>query len=445
MALVFHGTVIHSLGPTELEILEDALLIVRADGTVQSLDAGVAKSSVPNLLAARGLDDEVRYLSRGEFLIPGFVDTHNHAPQYAQRGLGQSMHILDWLDNVTFPNEARFADVAYAERIYGACVDGFLRQGITTASYYGSMHADATNILADLCLKKGQRAFVGKCNMNRNAPDFYRDATVESSLGDTEKCIEHIRKIDPESKLLKHVLTPRFAITCDPELLQGLGQIAANNPDLPIQTHFNEAEQEMNFTKTLFPQFDNEVDLYNSYGLLNQRSILAHCCFVSEYELTQLKELGCGVAHCPISNMTVGGGFMAAPIREFLRRGIKVGLGTDSGGGFSASILDAMRQALVASNAREVMSQGRDKGLDLAEIFFLATLGGAQVCCLEDKVGNFRVGKHFDALLINSSRPGVMTMLEDWDSTRTIFDKFIMTGDDRNIELVFVNGRRVKP
>lgn len=446
MVLVFHGTVIHSLGPTSLEILEDALLVVGSDGTIQSLDAGVSSASVPGALASRGLDaDEVRYLGRGEFLIPGFVDTHNHAPQYAQRGLGQSMHILDWLDQVTFPNEARFADLGYAERIYSACVDGFLRQGITTASYYGSMHADATNILADLCLKKGPRAFVGKCNMNRNAPDYYRDATVQSSLEDTEKCIAHIRKIDPESKLLKHVLTPRFAITCDPELLEGLGKIAARNPDLPIQTHFNEAEQEMSFTKTLFPQFDNEVDLYGAYGLLTERSILAHCCFVSEYELGRLKELGCGVAHCPVSNMTVGGGFMAAPVREFLRRGIKVGLGTDSGGGFSASILDAMRQALVASNAREVMSQGRDKGLSIDEIFFLATLGGAQVCCLEDKIGSFQVGKHFDALLINSGRPGVMTMLEDFDSTRTIFDKFIMTGDDRNIELVFVDGRRVRP
>lgn len=165
MVLVFHGTVIHSLGPTSLEILDDALLVVGADGTIQSLDAGVPSASVPGALASRGLDaDEVRYLGRGEFLIPGFVDTHNHAPQYAQRGLGQSMHILDWLDQVTFPNEARFADLGYAERVYSACVDGFLRQGITTASYYGSMHADATNILADLCLKKGQRAFVGKCN-----------------------------------------------------------------------------------------------------------------------------------------------------------------------------------------------------------------------------------------------------------------------------------------
>ncbi|KAI1446949.1 guanine deaminase [Annulohypoxylon stygium] len=446
---IFHGTVIHSQDPAQLIILENALLIVDANGKITNLIENISKDEIVASLSSLGIPSispgSVRYLPRGQFLIPGFIDTHNHAPQWAQRGLGQSMHILDWLDKVTFPNEARFRDPEYARRIYSSCVDGFLKQGITTASYYGSLHAEATNILADICLEKGQRAFVGKCNMNRNAPDFYRDTSVEASLKDTEECIKHIQRIDPESKLLKHVLTPRFAISCDPELLDGLGKIAAANPDLPIQTHFNEAEQEMNFTQELFPQFKGrEADLYEHYGLLNERSILAHCCHMTEYEMNRLKELDCGVAHCPISNMTVGGGFMAAPIRDFLRRGIKVGLGTDSGGGFSSSILDAMRQALVASNAREVLSQGKDKGLDIGELFYLATLGGAKVCGLDTKVGNFEVGKEFDALLIDADASGVMTMLEDEDSIRTIFDKFVMTGDDRNIKEVYIRGNQVR-
>lgn len=447
--LVFHGTLVHCLSLDQLEIIENCLVVIAPDGIISSLAKSVAKESAEQHLTTLGYTEpkcEIRYLKRGQFIIPGFVDTHNHAPQWAQRGLGQSMHILDWLDNVTFPNEARFRDPEYARRIYASCVDGFLQQGITTASYYGSMHAEATKILADLCLEKGQRAFVGKCNMNRNAPDYYRDATVESSLSDTQDCIAHVRRIDPEGRLIKHVLTPRFAITCEDALLAGLGEIARSNPDLPIQTHFNEAEQEMSFTKTLFPTFDNEADLYDHFGLLTKRSILAHCCYVSEYELGRLKDLGCGIAHCPISNMTVGGGFMAAPVREFLRRDIKVGLGTDSGGGFSSSILDAMRQALVASNAKEVMSKGKDKGLSIDEVFYLATLGGARVCCLDEKVGNFAVGKEFDALLIdaNGEKPGVMTILEDQDTTKSIFDKFIMTGDDRNIKEVFVRGRQVK-
>ncbi|KAI1750509.1 hypothetical protein F4782DRAFT_246742 [Xylaria castorea] len=445
----FHGTLIHCLGLDQLEIIENGLIIANPDGVISSSAKSVPRESVQQHLTSLGLSEpqyDVYYLERGQFLIPGFVDTHNHAPQWAQRGLGQSMHILDWLDKVTFPNEARFRDPDYARRVYTSCVDGFLQQGITTASYYGSMHAEATKILADLCLEKGQRAFVGKCNMNRNAPDYYRDATVESSLSDTRDCIAHMRRIDPEGKLVKYVLTPRFAITCEDALLAGLGEIAKSDPDLPIQTHFNEAEQEMSFTKTLFPTFDNEVDLYNHFGLLTKRSILAHCCYVSEYELGRLKELDCGVAHCPISNMTVGGGFMAAPVRTFLQRGMKVGLGTDSGGGFSSSILDAMRQALVASNAKEVMSQGKDEGLSIDEVFYLATLGGARVCCLEEKIGNFATGKEFDALLIDSksSKPGIMTMIEEQDNMKTIFDKFIMTGDDRNIKKVFVRGRQVK-
>ncbi|KAI1330018.1 guanine deaminase [Xylariaceae sp. FL0255] len=437
--VVFHGTLIHSLGIDQLEIIENGSIVIDSKGVITNIAKDIRPDALENYLAESdySLEDcDVYYLDRGEFLIPGFVDTHNHAPQWAQRGL----------EKVTFPNEARFRDPEYARRIYTSCVEGFLQQGITTASYYGSMHAQATNILADICLEKGQRAFVGKCNMNRNAPDFYRDATVESSLSDTKDCIAHIRSIDPQGKLVKHILTPRFAISCEDRLLAGLGEIAKSNPDLPIQTHFNEAEQEMSFTKTLFPAFENEVDLYEHFGLLTERSILAHCCYMSEYELARFKHLDCGVAHCPISNMTVGGGFMAAPVREFLRRGIKVGLGTDSGGGFSCSILDAMRQALVASNAREVTSKGRDKGLSIAEIFHLATLGGAQVCCLDDRVGNFVTGKEFDALVISSksSKPGIMTMIEEEDSAQTIFDKFVMTGDDRNIRKVFVSGRLVK-
>lgn len=447
--LLFHGPVIHSLSSTQLEILESAVVAVDAQGRivafereVLSLSAGSHFPSNPNLC----LDDaEIHRLSPGEFLIPGLVDTHNHAPQWAQRGLGQSMHILDWLDNVTFPNEARFADPGYARRVYGRCVDGFLRQGITTASYYGSAHGEATRILADLCLEKGQRALVGKCNMDRNAPEYYRDASVEESLRVTEDCITHIRSIDPDGTLVRPVLTPRFAITCAPGVLSGLGEIAKREPDLPIQTHFNEAKQEMEATKSLFPEFENEADLYDHYGLLGPRSIMAHCCYMTEYELERFAELRCGVAHCPVSNMTIGGGFMAAPVREFLRRGIDVGLGTDSGGGFSSSLLDAMRQALIASNAREVLSDGKDKGLSIEELFFLATLGGARVCSLEDKVGNFAVGKDFDACLISTLVDDqIMTLVEPEDSLRVVFDKFIMTGDDRNIRRVFVRGRQVK-
>ncbi|OLN85852.1 putative guanine deaminase 2 [Colletotrichum chlorophyti] len=442
--LAFHGAVIHSLGSDQVEMLERAGLVVGSDGRISHFYRDI---SVEELSESIPGDVQLHKLPKGEFLVPGFVDTHNHAPQWAMRGLGQGLHILDWLEQVTFPHEARFADSDYARKVYESCVEGFLKQGITTASYYGSKHAEATQILADICLAKGQRAFVGKCNMDRNAPSYLHDQSAESSLRETAECVKHIYNIDPTGAMIRPVLTPRFAICCTPELLAGLGKMAAEDPELAIQTHFNEAEQEIKATKELFPMFSNEADLYHHYGLLNHRSILAHCTFMTEYEMDQLQEYRCGVAHCPISNMTVGGGFMAASIRQFLTRGIKVGLGTDSGGGFSSSMLDSIRQAVIASNAREVMSGGKDKALSLNEVFYLSTLGGARVCCLEDKIGNFAVGKELDALWVTCPLDGtfgVMTVREETDSLRTVFEKFLMTGDDRNIQRVYVRGRLVK-
>jgi guanine deaminase len=141
---------------------------------------------------------------------------------------------------------------------------------------------------------------------------------------------------------------------------------------------------------------------------------------------------------------------MAAPIREFLRQDIKVGLGTDSGGGFSSSILDAMRQAFIVSNAREMMTKGEDKSLSLEECFYMATLGGARVCGIEHEAGNFSVGKHFDALHIQMASVGgeesnlASTGIEVGDGMKTVFEKFMMTADDRNIARVYVRGNIIR-
>ncbi|OJJ07277.1 hypothetical protein ASPVEDRAFT_46622 [Aspergillus versicolor CBS 583.65] len=443
--VVFQGAVVHSTDPERLELLENATLVV-TDGRISALYKST--DQIPGDAIPR--DATIHRLPAGDFLLPGFVDTHNHAPQWPMRGLGQGLHILDWLNEITFPIEARFADPAYATRIYEQTVDDFLRQGITTASYYSSRHAEGTKILAEICHRKGQRAFVGKCNMDRNAPDYIREESAAVSLRETEECIQHIRGLSgsasADDSLVKPVVTPRFAISCTPELLHGLGEIVKRDTTLAVQTHFNEAQQEVDATKELFPQFGgSEADLYESYGLLNSRAILAHCTIMTDHEKERIHSLECGVAHCPIANMTVGGGFMVAPVRDFLQRGIKVGLGTDSGGGWASQMLAVIRQTMIASNAREVLSQGKDKALSFEEVFYLATLGGARVLRLEDRIGNFQVGKEFDAVWVTTTTglQSAMTPREDGDSLRRVFEKYIMTGDDRNVAQVYVRGRTV--
>ncbi|KAM3535854.1 hypothetical protein MY4038_000904 [Beauveria bassiana] len=443
----FYGTVIHSKSPREIAILENALLVVVDRGIIAFLEDGIPRDRVSEKMKALNTSEIiVTELKKGQFIMPGFVDTHNHAPQWLHRGQGQGLHILEWLNQVAFRNESLFKDTSHASRVYPMVVEGMLRQGVTTASYYGSLHGEATRILADVCLEQGQRALVGKCNMARNAPDFYVDASVEESLQVTRDCIQHIKNLDPKGELLRHVLTPRFAICCDESLLKGLGEIAQENPTMAIQTHFNESEQEKNFTMSLFPQFTNEADLYEKFKLLNERSILAHCTIMTPYETQRLQDLKCGVAHCPTSNMTVGGGFMAAPIKDFLNRGMKVGLGTDSGGGYSISMLNAMRHSLVNSFARDYLD-ARDGGsaVTMEEAFHMATIGGARVVGFGKEIGDFQVGKQFDALLVDMTNAScsVTAPLEQDDTMRTMLEKFIMTGDDRNIARVYVRGRLV--
>ncbi|KAK4082318.1 uncharacterized protein Triagg1_2130 [Trichoderma aggressivum f. europaeum] len=456
-----HATLIHSLSPAQLQVIPDALITVSSSGTILTLQPNVPPLNISNILAEQNIANiPLTTLSHGQFLIPGFVDTHNHAPQWMQRGLGQGMHILDWLDGITFPNEAKFEDASYAEKVYEKLVRGMLRQGVTTASYYGSLHGEATRVLASTCLRGGQRALIGKCNMDQNSPSFYCETSAEESISATKACIQHIRTIDPEGSLVKPVLTPRFAISCTAQLLKSLGEMAHEDPSLAIQTHFNEAAQEINATLSLFPEFSNEADLYSSFGLLTPRSILAHCTIMTPYEINKLQDLGCGVAHCPTANMTVGGGFMAAPVKEFLRKGINVGLGTDSGGGYSSSMLNAMRHSLITSYAREALYPKFESGkgesvskeggggetLSLEEVFYMATKGGAKVVGFDQQVGGFAVGMEFDALVIDmrDGREGVNVPLdEESDSVERMLEKFVMTGDDRNIAQVYVRGKLV--
>ncbi|KAL4898142.1 hypothetical protein BDV59DRAFT_190057 [Aspergillus ambiguus] len=441
-AHAFYGTLIHSLNPSTIEYLPDTLIVINEHGTIEALHPHTPKSAIPSLTS-----HPITFLPPSEFLIPGFIDTHIHAPQWSQRGVGRGIPLLHWLEGVTFAHEARCSDDAHARRLFHACVTGGLKQGVTTACYYSSRHASATVILAETCLALGQRALLGKCNMDRNAVAWYVDGSAAESVADTEAVIGAVRALDAGRMLVTPVITPRFAISCSPALLRGLGELAARPAyrTLPIQTHFNESRQEMAFTRELFPGVEDETALYEAFGLLGPRTVLAHAVYLSPREMDRVQALGCGIAHCPVPNTTMDE-FMVAPVREYLARGVKVGLGTDCGGGFSSSMLEVMRMAFMVSVARETQTGGRDKPLSLAEGFYLATAGGARVCGLEETVGRFAVGMQFDAVLVRTGEgvDGVMTPVEEEDSLQTVFEKFLMTGDDRNMVRVFVKGRDVK-
>ncbi|XP_045594136.1 uncharacterized protein [Procambarus clarkii] len=432
---VFVGTFVHSTEDSPMVILTDMVMGV-LNTKIEFMES---LEELDHLKAEYGFtDSNIHYMTPSQFMMPGMIDTHIHASQFPNNGVAMDLPLLEWLQTYTFPTEANFSDTLFAREVYSKVVERLLRNGTTTAAYFGTIHLEGSKILADVVHDKGQRALIGKVNMMRNCPEYYRELSVQESIRDTEEFIRYIRSI--QSPLVQPIVTPRFAPTCPEDQLASLGQLA-NKYGCHIQSHLCETQPECNWVKELFPWAKSYTDVYDSMRLLSEKSVMAHCIWLADEEIYTLRERGVGIAHCPNSNISIRSGL--CDIRRLLNHGLKVGLGTDCSGGYSSSVLDALRQALQVSN---VLALDRDQDyqrLTFKEAFRMATLGGAKVLNMEDRIGNFEIDKEFDALLIDVSAPGSAVDIFSKDTIEDKIQKFIYTGDDRNIARVYVAGHRI--
>lgn len=462
---VYYGPVINPYSLTYFDALPNCVVVVDGKGNIAHLIEKLDVTSLELqkvLLTQIGLLDgtfTLVILEPGEFIMPGFVDTHIHACQFPNLGLGSECELLDWLKYYTFPTEKKFADKDYAARVYPGVVERVIASGTTTSCYYGTLHSDATMLLADIVRSKGQRAFVGKCNMDRapQCPPDYIEPSAQVSLETTKRLVEHIQNLpqSPAGEPLVHpVITPRFAMSCTEELLINLGNYAKTNPHIAIQTHISENQQEVKDTLKLFPDCKTYAGVYDKYKLLRHNTILGHGVYLTDEEMKLIAEKGAGVAHCPASNFYLGSGM--ARVRKLLEHGIKVGLGTDVSGGNDPSILYTIQMASTTSKMVAILPNEGGKKFDTAMLLYLATLGGAEVCCLQDRIGSFKEGKAFDALLVSvrddSGNPAIWgynpgrdligddtlksaeKMLKEW------LERFFFCGDHKNIRQVIVQG-----
>ncbi|ESO98756.1 hypothetical protein LOTGIDRAFT_113990 [Lottia gigantea] len=435
---VICGTIIHSTKEDNLVILQDAAIGFQ-DKKIVFL---CKKADLTSLTKEFSFCiKNVEYLSKRQFLIPGFVDTHAHASQYSYQGTGMDRGLMDWLNTYTFPVESKFQDKQFATDVYQKAVSRFLKNGTTTASYYGTIHTDCTLVLCRIIDKLGQRALVGKVNMNQRSPDYYVE-TTDQSISETNRFVEEVLNL--EVNLVTPCITPRFALSCSLDLQEELGKIAQHY-NLPIQTHLSECLTECSEVKSCYPDRKHYIDVYHKAGLLSNRTVLAHSIYLSDNELQIIKDKNCGIAHCPNSNLSLRSGLFDA--RKVLELDIKLGLGSDIAGGYSCSILDAIRSSVEVSHTIAILNEGQNKEykpINFRDSFKMATLGGAQVLGLDDKIGNFEVGKEFDALLVDVELNDSNFDVFESDTFEDIFQKFIYLGDDRNIKRVYISGSQVK-
>lgn len=416
--VILHGTIVHTPTKEVFDCHPDSYLISE-DGKVIGIFQELPEKykNVPVLDYGNSL------------ILPGLCDMHVHAPQFVYRGLGIDLQLMEWLDRYAFPTEARFADLSYARIYYEAFADALAKNGTTRAVIFGTLHAPATELLMEILEKKKIGAYVGKINMDTLSPDYLCE-TPKQSLADTRKWIEDTKD---RFHLVKPAVTPRFIPTCSTSVLEGLGKLAQEF-DLPVHSHISEDLGEMSIVRDRYPQYDNDGDVYDHFGLLTSHTVMAHFIYPTRHEMELIKERGVTIAHCPQSNGNVAAGI--PPIRQMLDLGVKVGLGSDIAGGYSVSIFRAMSEAVYLSKLQWLRSEKKDSFLSVPESFYLGTKGGGQFF---GKVGSFESGYEMDAIVIDDRS---LCVPADRLSTEERIERVIHLSDDRNIIARFVSGEQ---
>jgi guanine deaminase len=404
----------------------DGLLVIEGGRIGQAGDA-------PALLAALPPGTVVDHYSDC-LLLPGLIDTHIHYPQ-TQVIASYGTQLLEWLNKYTFVEELKFSDSTHAAEIASFFLDELLRSGTTTAVVYCTVHPESVEAFFAESEWRNARMIAGKMMMDRNAPAALTD-TAELSYRGSKALLQTWHRRGRQL----YAVSPRFAVTSSEPQLEAAGALLREHPDVYLQTHLAENEEEIATVRQLFPSASSYTDVYDRCGLLGPRSIFGHCLHLADEELQRLSDTGSIAAFCPTSNLFIGSGlFDLARLRDPARP-VRISLATDVGGGTSYSMLRT------AAEAYKVL-QLRGQNLAPLDAFYMMTLGNARALGHEAEIGSFAIGSEADVVVLDPrATPAMahrMATLDD-DLAATLF--VLMTlGDERAVRATYVAGALAHP
>jgi len=401
------------------EYIEDGLLILK-QGRVTAL--GEARNWLDQLPDGTELDDYT-----GNLIMPGFIDTHTHYPQIDMIA-SYGSQLLEWLEKYTFPTERQFNDRGFADGVAEFFCDELLRNGTTTSAVFATIHPESVDAIFSAAQKRDMCLVAGKVMMDRNAPDYICD-TAESSYAQSA---ELIGRWHQKGRAL-YAVTPRFAPTSSEQQLEAAGSLLKEYPGLYLQSHVAENHAEVAWVAKLFPHRRSYLDVYDHYGLLVERSIFGHCIHLDEIDRQRMAETGAAIAFCPTSNLFLGSGLFS--IGEAQKHAIRIGVATDVGGGTSFSMLQTLNEAYK-------VSQMAGQTMTSMKAFYLATLGGAKSLYLDQRLGNFAVGKEADIVVLDMDATPIMKRrMARADSISDRLFVLMMLGDDRAVHSTHIMGQ----
>ncbi len=368
---------------------------------------------------------------RGGFLLPGFIDTHIHFPQlHVLGGLGRQL--LDWLEYVALPEEARMAEPRYACETACAFVNALAAHGTTTALVFGAHFAGATASLFEAAEKSGLRIVSGmvlsdrwlRPELHQLPADAYREST------------DLIRRFHGRGRLL-YAVTPRFALSTSEAMLEVCQTLLRENPGVRFQTHLNENRQEIAEVAQLFPWASDYLNVYERFQLGGRGAVMAHNVHPSDSEVERLAASGTAISHCPCSNAALGSGLF--PLRRHIAAGVTCALGTDVGGGTGFGML---KEGLQAYLLQRLAPDG--VLLSPGHLLYLATRAGAEALGLDEEIGDFSPGKAADLVYLRPPQgsPLAAVIEQTGDADRILAALFTLGGAE-SVREVRVEGAAV--
>lgn len=364
---------------------------------------------------------------RGRWIIPGLIDSHLHYPQTEMIAC-YGKQLLHWLETYTFPTEKKFAEDAYSRKIASIFLRQLLKNGTTTGLVFSSVHASATDILFDAASEQNMAIIAGKVCMDRNCPPWLQD-TAESAQRESASLID---KWHGKGRNL-YGLTPRFAPTSTQAQMSALGELAQQYPDVFIQTHLSENMDEIEWVKSLYPDTDGYLDVYDKYHMVRPRAVFGHCIHLTDHEWQRLGESGATAAFCPTSNLFLGSGLFNLDKARAVEANLA--LASDVGAGTSFNMFRTYGEGYK-------IAQLQQQTFSALQGLYMMTQGPASAYNMENAIGNLNPGTMADFVVLSPEFDELSALrLADTASAQDMLFALSMLGDDRAIHQTWVAGK----
>lgn len=410
--------------PKEIVTVDSQNRILR--NTAIIVEDGFIKEFIPKNEIGKFDEDFEKYDFQNQTLIPGFVQTHVHLCQTLFRGFADDLELLDWLQKRIFPFENSH-DKKSLKISAKLGINDLLTGGTTTFLDMGTLHHQ--EIIFEELIRSKVRAFAGNCMIDQNElyPKF-----CESTEWNLKSTFEWAKEFHNSSNgKVKFGFAPRFVLSCSEKLLVETKEMRKDFEHSIYHTHSSENKKEVETVRRMTGK-DN-VEYFDSIGVLDDHTVLAHCIHLSDTEIDLLKNNNSRVAHCPSSNLKLGSGI--ANIPKLMGNKISVSLGAD--GAPCNNSLSVFREMNLAALIQKPIHG--PTAMDALKVFRLATIDGAKALHLENEIGSIEIGKKADLVLLNLENPDQPIQLSD----ENIYSAIVYSANKSNVNSVFVEGELI--